>query len=789
MNVALPPQIEALTSQRTDLIASLRTRPRGLSWCAENTAIVDAVVAAVASSVCDGELPFCVVAVGGYGRNELSPYSDVDLAVVPAQEDPALLDPAVRAFFRTMGEAARVLQLDLGYSFLLISDIPGLDGKSRTGLLDSRLVAGPAETYGVLSDALAETMPPGEFILEKIREREEAFRRYHDTPLVVEPHLKEGAGGLRCFQTASWLGMAIGQQALRKTRSYSYVTRVRNLLHAHVERKNDHLTRVRRDELAEAYGLDPYELSSTLCKASLELHRAYGRAKDSIQEARFVLAKGVYAARGEVRIQRDADAGEAAAGIAIATDLGLRVEDLQTSAGDTLSGSAAAFSLSHGEATVRNLDRAGLLERLVPELTACRTLVSRDNVHVYTVFEHSLRVIRALDSLQPGTSLGNLMDSITSLQPLYIAALLHDVGKIDPDRSHSEVGAEMARCACIRWGLGGEFVSLVEWLVKEHLTMARFIRLRDIENPETVREFAAIVQTPERLDLLTLLTWADVNAVSASAWTQAQETFLRTLHEATTAVLHEGSPPEADAPTYRQRIARQFRGADVDEAKVQEFIDSLPAHYLSSTSPALARLHYHLAEKAKGGETIVDVHALPELGATEFTICCQDAPALLSRLLGVLYAYDLTLLGVRASTTQSEPPVALDVLTASFGGRVVPSATAAQVANALTAVIEARQDPREILVARGKNPDRIQRAFSYTFVKGTPAVVEIRAPRGRGMPYRFSHRFSELGWNILAARVGQWADSAAAAFYLVGPEGRALTEEEVAQCLKDPVAG
>jgi len=780
MNAALQDRLHALAVQRRELVASLRENPRGLGWCEEHTALVDDAIQLVARDVAEGGmLPFCVVATGGYGRRELSPYSDVDLAVVPAHENPTVLDPAVKAFFRGVGEASRMLGLELGYAFLLISDTPGLDAKSRTGLIDARLIGGPIDQYARLLDALAETMSVGQFVLRKIQEREEAFAKYHDTPLVVEPQLKEGAGGLRCFQTASWIGTCIGRQALRPSRDYSYLLRIRNLLHLVTQRHQDLLTRARRDEIAEILDLNPYDLASQVSAAALQLHRVYEEGRASLAEARFALSRGVLAIRGEARVLAGADLGEAAAGIGIATDLGLKVEPVGLSTGTSIAGSAALYAVAHGEKTLRNLDDAGLLTALLPELARCRTLMSRDGQHMYTVFEHTLRVVRALDSIQEGY-LRSIKDSITDLQPLYLAILLHDVGKVDPDNPHSLSGAKIAQGVCERWGLRPELSDLVSWLVLEHLTMAHFIQLRDLENPDTVRDFRETVGTQERLDMLTLLTWADVQAVSQDAWTAAQETFLRDLYDSTTDLMHAGdAAQESDMPAVRRRLTRHFQDEKTDEESVQAFIDSLPAHYLTSTPPSLVRLHYRLAEKARDGEPTVDARSIPELGATEFTICCKDSPALLSRLLGVLYAFDLSMVGVRASTSAAETPVALDVLTASFGGRVVPTATANQVTRALYDVIEGRQSVRELLTQRGKDADRSQRMFSYSLVPGSTAVLEIRSPRGRGMPYRFSRLFSDLNWNILAARVGQWADSAAAAFYLEGQGGRELTSQEV----------
>jgi [protein-PII] uridylyltransferase len=161
------------------------------------------------------------------------------------------------------------------------------------------------------------------------------------------------------------------------------------------------------------------------------------------------------------------------------------------------------------------------------------------------------------------------------------------------------------------------------------------------------------------------------------------------------------------------------------------------------------------------------------------TVCTLDSPGLLSRLLGVVYAFDLSVGSIRACTTMTSPAVALDVFTVNFGGRPVPQATAQQLNAAVRDVVTGERTVEELLTRRGKDPNRNQRYFQYTYHLGAPGILEVRADRGRGMPYRFSRLIAEEGWNIVSARVGQWAGSAAAAFYVLGPGGRALDREEV----------
>lgn len=776
-------RVESFVIRRKELLDDLARHPKGLLWCARNTEVCDELVRVLYEDVVSHwpDLPpLAIIATGGYGRSELAPYSDLDLTIVPSDEASPELDAAIRMLFQDIHWAfCTALRLDVGYAYRLVSDAPGLDAKTRTGLLDMRLIAGSPELFRSLEEALLESFQAGEFIQAKIEEREEMFLRFNDTPLVVEPHLKEGAGGLRCFHCANWLREAIGERPARPSAEYETINLYRNLLHLKAGKPQDLFTRQRQAEVADLLQVDPYTMMAEVAEAGLGLHRWYHRAEEALHESRFQLAPGVLSVRGEVRLAGQPGAAEAAVGIAIATRLGLRVADLPVVAGPVLDGPAALYALSRGESTLRNLDRCGILKQMLPELDACRTLYPRDSVHSFTVWEHTMRVVRFLDSIEPGTFLGDVRASLNDLEPLYMAALLHDVGKARPEQHHAVVGGDITREIGRRWKLADGVVDAAAWLVEEHLTMAHTMRVRDLLHSKTIEEFAAIVGDVDRLGMLSLLTWADVNAVASSAWTQSQDTFLRELYRRTAAFLQGESSGTPDPAVSRQRLLRQLRGKAEDETNVQKFVESLPAYYLTTTPPDLVRLHLDFAEKAIQGQPTVELYQRNDLGATEVTVCALDAPGLLSRMLGVLYAFELNVGGIRACTTMTSPAVALDVFTVSFGGRPVPHATAKQMTTAIMDVLEGKRTTRDLLRQRGKDPDRKQEIFQYAFVPGSPAILELKTARGRGMPYRFSRLIADQGWNIVAARVGQWAGNAAAAFYISGPQGKVLSKEDV----------
>ena len=783
--------VRELAAKRSDLLRELPSKPSGLDWCQRHTRLVDEVVRLIYEDVAsqvDRMPALAVIATGGYGRMEMAPYSDVDLTVVPADESDPAIDDAVRMLFRDLHTAfGSELRLDVGYNFLLVNDTPGLDVKTRTGLLDARLVVGNPDAFNRLMRQFWDSFSVGEFLLAKVREREEAEAKYNDSPLAVEPHVKEGAGGLRSFQCANWLRTVIGERPSRPSRAYDTVLMMRNLLHAVARKRLDILSRTRQGEIAETTGADLYQMMRRHVEAAAELHSEYATARERLHEARFPLTEGVLAFRGEARISGNTGIGEAAVGISLATQLGLSVAEIKAYALPGIAAPEALYAVGAGEAALRNLNRCGLLERLLPELAQTRFLIPVDANHAFTVFEHTMRVVRHLDSLQPGSFLGDLKAGLQNREALYLAALLHDVGKADPECDHSLKGEQVARQVCRRWGLAGEITELVAWLVREHLTMSKFIRMRDVMNPSTVAEFAQLVENQERLDMLTLLTWADTSAVTEGAWTGVHETFQRELYSRATSILSQDGAEETDAGIYRQRILRDLKRVETSEQEVEEFLNSLPAHYVLSTPSDVVKLHIGFARKAREGQPSVEFFHQPEMGTTDVTVCCLDSRGLLSKVLGVLYALDLTVHAIRASTTSSDPPVAIDVFSVSYTGRPLPPATCKHLSQGLHRVLAGETTVEELLRSRRKDPDRRQQVFTFSFLPGNPGILEFRVPRGRGMAYRLSRLIAEQGWNILTARVGQWAGKGAAAFYVQGPGGRSLIEDEVRAALEPKV--
>lgn len=784
--------VSAFAQRRQELIEKLRSKPDTPDWCDLYSELVDGLVREIGEAVFaehPGAPPISIIAVGGYGRRELAPHSDIDLLVVPIEEGSPFLDETIKGIFRSLHSViGEQLKIEIDYAYGLVNDAPGLDETPRTGLLDARVVAGSNEPYNALMSLYWDTFPISEFLIAKIEERQSNFAKHNDTPLVVEPHVKEGAGGLRCFQAANWIRMAVGERPMRRTRSYVWMLSLRNQLHLVAERRQDLLSRQRQAEVADLLGRDVYELMSECATHGLELLEEYETATERIHEARFSLGGGLVSIRGEARSLSRASTSAAALGVAKATQLGVAIPAEAFPSDGKVNGPDALAAIGFGASALRNMDRCHILEQLLPELTNCRTLMPRDSSHKYTVFEHTMQAVSILEGLTDGF-LSGLKSGLADVSPLLLALLLHDVGKAIEGAPHSLTGADLAKDVCKRWGLNDSLTSLIVWLVREHLTMSRHIDMRDISNPQTAVEFCRLVRDRERLDMLTLLTYADASAVSELAWTPTQQSFLVELYQRTSILLEEPGATGEDPSSYRNRILRALRDEDTPEQQVQAFLDLMPASYLASTPSELVRLHIRYEREAREGKPVVEIHNDATLQSSELTICSLDHPGLLSQILGVIYAFDLGIHSIRASTTQSDPAIALDSFLISFGSKPLPSATANQLIQALRSCLAGERDYESVLRERGKDPARTQDNFTYTYVEGSPSILEIKAPRGRGMAFRMSRLIASKGWNITSARVGQWAGQGAAAFYLSGQDQRSIARSEIDSALEEGLAG
>lgn len=724
-----------------------------------------------------------VVATGGYGRQELSPFSDIDISIVPREDNDQSLSPLLRFLFKAINSVfSQGSRMGVGYNLRLTSDLPGLDSKTRSSLMDMRWVAGDPGVVERLESVFWEDFPVGPYLVEKLAERETAFARTHSSPGVVEPDLKNGAGGLRCAHTASWLHQAVGCRALRPSESYDLILAARNLLHIVSGSGKDILTRSKQAEISDLLGRELFSWLAETSEASHNLYAEYRTALEMLKSGRYPLTHGVFAAGGEIRVENSATLSGAAQGISIGLRLGLSPPPTRVTCRPIVNGREMVTSLGFSRKNIDALESTGILAQVLPELAATKHLFPRDSSHQFTVYEHTLRSVEIFGSLlEKGGWIGEAAHQIDDPALVVLGLLLHDAGKIDPTQSHSEVGAKMAKNVCIRWGLTQEQTAFVEWLVREHLSMAHMTRVRDITMPETVQDLANLTKNSNGLSSLTLLTQADIMAVSDHAWTPMLESYMQELYYRTLAAVDaEWDGPLA--PTDVRRKAMMSATQEVDPQAFATYIDSLPGHYLTAIDPEKIRQHFSYVTTAREGTPVVTFEENRDASMTELTVVTQDTPGLLSLILGTLYAHGVNLSGLKAHTTTDPVPIAVDTFSISHNDQLVPEGLRVHLARSLEQVLSGSKTVDALLQERGIDPAREQTIYKVQVFDGDPVLLEVRAPKGRGMAYRMSRLISRQGWSIESARVGQWAGDAGAAFYL-----RGASPEEVREALPQGV--
>lgn len=775
--------IHSALAQRQRLFEQLDQELTGLEWSQRLTRWADQWMGQ-AFHLAAQKYPILhevgVLATGGFGREELAPYSDIDLALIPAREGDPETETAIKELFKLIDETFNHrFHVRVGYAFLPRADAAGLHPHLRTSLLDARLIAGDSSPWLRFRKAFWDSFPTADFLIFKLNERATELSRTHTTPLAVQPHLKFGAGGVRSAHAANWIRAALGERMQRPSDALDKVFQVRNALHAITEKAHEVLSYHRRDELAQKWKLDPFSLGTELSEAMSQVHDEFLAAQERISSSRFNLTPHVFAIGREIRIGADATASEAALGVALGTELQLIVPMIPSRPRPEANASEALIALNYGSQVLRQMDRCGALDAFLPELTRTRHLMPRDPAHDFTVMEHTLQALQVLEE-EPGDSFfGRIRSALRDTAVLKFAIICHDLGKAIADRPHSESGADLVHEIAARWRLTKEIAEEVSWLVLHHLDLATVIRTRDVELPETAEFVADLVQTRERLDYLTLLTYADVHSVGPGIWTPIQDTFLEFLYSAVLERLEDDSEELPDPAGVRQHLVRQLEPSPEERASLIQFLESMPAHYVLSSEPDRVRRDLARVTAARQKEHTVEFEDDPDNFVSRVTLSALDRPRLLNDILGVLYAFDLSLISLRASTDPRPPAAALDVCTVSFGGRVVPPATQRSVATAMRQVLEQTLTVEQVLRQRGKDPFRKQEVLTYSLIEGHPIIVEVLAPRGRGMAYRISRLIADHGLTIQSARVGQWAGQGSASFYVTSDEGEPVTAHKI----------
>jgi [protein-PII] uridylyltransferase len=780
-----------------------------------------------------------VVAVGGYGRGELAPYSDIDLLFLL----PYKATPHTEQVVEYMLYALWDLGLKVGQSTRSIDETLRqalADLTIRTAVLEARYIWGDQQLFFDLKrrfEAEIIKRTAAEYVQAKLAERDERHARMGDSRYVVEPNVKEGKGGLRDLHTLFWIakyiyrvddveklveqGVLSAKEAHRFARAANFLWKVRCHLHFLTERAEDRLTfdrqsevgrRMRYTDHAGTRGVERFMKHYFLVAKDVgDLTRIFCAQLEAEQERRPRFAWKPWGPRKRSIDGFAVDAGR----LAVAGDSAFRDDPLNllrlfhvaqqheldihpralrliTQSLKLIDGKLRAdpeanrlfmemmTSRKAPEITLRRMNEAGVFGRFVPDFGRVVAQMQYDMYHVYTVDEHTLFAIGILHKIETGELedelplASDIVHTIDSRRALYVAVLLHDIAK-GRGGDHSELGAQVGERLGPRLGLTAEETETVAWLVRFHLLMSNTAFKRDIDDPQTIRDFAERVQSPERLKLLLILTAADIRAVGPKVWNGWKATLLRELYHRTVEEMSGGLV--ADSRDQRIAAAQQavkallsdFTAAEIDSFTAKGY----PSYWLSFDPETQAR-HARLmreAERSKAPLT-VDTRVDPRRAVTEVTLYTADHAGLFSRVAGALALAGANIVDAKILTLSNG--MALDTFWVQdqSGGAFDRPDKLAKLAVLFENVLSGRLKPHLELRKPGAIPSRTRvftvppRVLIDNKASLTHTVIEVNGRDRPGLLFEVTRAITGLNLQISSAKISTYGEKVVDVFYV-----------------------
>ncbi|MHC1480268.1 [protein-PII] uridylyltransferase [Frateuria aurantia] len=775
-------------------------------------------------------------ACGGYGRGLLFPHSDVDLLVLVDQGD-AGRARALEQFLATLWD----IGLKIGSAVRNATqcrELAAADLSVFTSLMDARLIAGDASLQREVEVILEapELWPPRAYLEARIAERDARHARFDDTTYQLEPNLKDGPGGLRTLDALRWLARRLlGESgfdglvrrgwldpAERDTLLQAQATlwRIRFALHLEAGRPEERLLFDYQRALARRLGFED-EHSSNLgveqfmqsyFRAATQVERLGVQLTERFDElfddpddchrlnADFASRAGrltlvdpeLFIRRPQALIEIFVVRLEHTEVVGLAAETMRRIHQAIAHHGEALADSPEVLAalidlLRRGPVAVDALwrmNRFGLLTAMLPPLARVFGRMQYDLFHVYTVDEHTMRVLRNVarfaepSSAQAFPLAHQLMSGLPKPELLLLAALFHDIAK-GRGGDHSVLGEMDAREFCRRAELDADDTELVAWLVRWHLLMSETAQRRDITDPLVVQRFANEVADWERLDHLYLLTVADIIGTSAKLWNSWKDRLLRDLYTSAHYVLRSDSEatPHASvrAQSTRDQAMARLISEGLDPAAIETVWDDFPQASFLRHKLAQICQQTRAILRADGAVPVVDVQPVSVRGCTDLFVYAEDRPGLFATITATLDRLRFSVMQARILNSRHQR--ALDTFLLLDADTQAP-ASAERAVELQHAIEKALRHPAAAKPARRglsrhqkyfQSPPRI--AFSTVGRLTQLALVSSDRP---GLLAAVAQAFEEAGVNVHDARIATFGERVEDFFMVSGGDQAAL---------------
>src|SRR3989440_3440 len=771
-----------------------------------------------------------LLAVGGSGRGELYPHSDIDVLVLLQDPAPAGLASQIEKLVGRLWDTG----LELAHSVRTVAECveeARKDVTVMTSLLEARQLAGNRSLFARFDHARRECLDAGVFFKAKRLEQEQRHTKFQDSPYSLEPNLKEAPGGLRDLQVILWISQACGlgnswtelaqralitrEEARQVQRHHRFLQNLRVRLHYAAGRREDRLLFDYQESLARELGYS----ATAHRRAGEQLMQSYFRTAKAVTQLNTILLQNIgaeiFPARnsdgakitekfrrvGELLEARPADLFEREPTAILESFLVMQQHsELKGMTAQTLRALwrartriDAAFRRDPRNRAIflsllqqprgivhelRRMNQYGILGRYLP---ACRRIVGQmqhDLFHVYTVDQHILTVVRnvrrftMLEFAHEYPLCSRLIASFERHWLLYIAAIFHDIAK-GRGGDHSQLGRIEARRFCREHGLAAEDTQLVEFLVEHHLTMSSVAQKQDLSDPEVLRRFAEVVGSERRLVALYLLTVADIRGTSPKVWNAWKGKLLEDLFRATQHLL-KGGKIEADQYIQRKqdeakRLLRLYGLSDTVQDALWRHFD-VP-YFLRHDAQEIAWHTRLLHHRESADKPVVKARLSPAGEGLQVMIYVIDQRDLFARISGYFGSIGFSILDAKIYTTRHQ--YALDTFQVMDVGSVPhPRDMIAQIESELAEWL-ANQVPLPQPV-RGRVSRRVKHfpiAPEVRIVpdeKGQYHSLSITAGDRPGLLYAIALVLSRYGVSLHTAKIATLGERAEDVFVVSG---------------------
>ena len=747
-----------------------------------------------------------VVAVGGYGRGELSPHSDIDLLFLPAPRT-ELTQATLRGLLYPLWDAG----WQVGHAVRSAKDAiehAKRDLDAATALLGARLVAGDEELFVDLIDRRQRWVRKEQRALARkiLDGRAERHARADRAGWSLAPDIKEDVGGLRDIHTLTWLKHLTTDW--RPTPEIDHcgetLLAVREALHAELKRKSDRIRIDLQPTVAARLGLEGEDGADLLMtsvhsaaraiefqseiKVALFANMLFGgpRRSGSSRELQggvrlddgILVARAPDAAGALWLLAAHSHFGAPIAPASIETAAaGLRTAPTPWSA-DMLEPWVELLRGPHCVSALEALDQLDPWDQLIPEWRGVRGRAQHDPYHRFTVDGHSFIAVGEIKKVMESDEIARgIGEELGDLAPVVIATLLHDIGK-GSGEDHSVAGGRLARSVCERMGLDHSDTDDVVALVRHHLLLADTATRRDLDDGAVIGNVVEAIGTPRRLRMLYILTHADARATGPEAWSDWKAALVWELYRKALVALETGQLPARSDVAVKAGEIEAFEPTLAGRAA--DLLDTLPPSYLSSAPvPDMVDELRLLLTPPKLGEIRCRIDAGTEADSAIVTLCVPDRPGALARSAGVFALERIPVLSAQAYSTSTGLALerfvtaAVDQATWDRFKHDVRAAFAGKLA------IEARLE-RKVRDYQPEVPIEPEVRI-LTDESSHSTVIEVRAPDALGLLFAITAGLNDLDLDIHVAKIDTLGPRVVDVFYVRTAWGQKLPEDQAAE--------